>query len=84
MLQSEFVRFFRPDQAVKAVGDADYLPFVFEESRFDCRADDGVEAGGISTPGADADAVNVGHCLLLAAKLTPMILCGGVRVARLR
>ena len=34
MLQCEFVGFFRPDQSVEAVRDADDLPFVFQEGAF--------------------------------------------------
>ena len=61
VFEGELERFFRPDEAVEAVGDADDLPVVFEDGGLDGGADDGVEAGSVAAPGSDADTANVGH-----------------------
>ena len=60
-LEREFEGFFRPDQAVEAIGDADDLPSIFEDGGFGGGADDGVEAGRVSASGGDTDTANVRH-----------------------
>jgi hypothetical protein len=62
VFERELVRFFRPDQAIEAIGDAHDLPSVFQEGALHGGADYRVEAGGISTSRADADAANVRQC----------------------
>ena len=61
MLQSEFVGFLRPDQAIETVRDADHPPLVFQEGGFYCSADYGVQARSIAAPGTNADAADVRH-----------------------
>ena len=61
VFERELAGFFRPDQAIKAVRDADDFPLVFKDGRLDGGADDGVQAGRIATPRADADAADVRH-----------------------
>ena len=58
-LEREFEGFFRPDQAVEAIGDADDLPSVLEDGGLGGGANDGVEAGRVPASGGDADAANV-------------------------
>src|SRR6058998_2892462 len=41
--------------------NADHLPLVFEKSSLDRSANDGVEAGSIAAPGANADAADRRH-----------------------
>ena len=60
-LEREFERFFRPDEAVEAIGDADDLPPVLQDGGFGGGADDGVEAGRVSASGGDTDTANVRH-----------------------
>src|SRR5438067_1059303 len=61
IFERELVRFFRPDQAIEAIRNADHLPLVFEKSSFDRSANDGVEAGSVAAPGANADAADRRH-----------------------
>lgn len=56
VFQREFEGFFRPDQAVGAIGDADDLPFVLEDGGLGSGADHGVEAGRVAAYCGDADA----------------------------
>ena len=52
---------FRPDQAVKAVGNADDLPVVFENGRLDDGSNHGIEAGRFASTSPDGYAANLGH-----------------------
>ena len=61
LFDREFERFFRPDEAVEAIGDADDLPSVLKDGSFGGGANDRVEAGSVSASGGDTDAANVRH-----------------------
>ena len=60
-LEREFEGFFRPDQAIEAIGDADDLPSIFEDGGLGGGADDGVEAGRVSAAGGNTNTANVRH-----------------------
>jgi hypothetical protein len=47
MVQGEFERFFRRDQLIESIGNADRFPLVFEDGNFGGGANDSVEAGSI-------------------------------------
>src|SRR6202050_5583665 len=59
LLDREFEGFFRPDEAVEAIGDADDFPSVLESGRFGGGANDRVEAGSVPASGGNTDAANV-------------------------
>ena len=61
VVERERAAFFRPDEAVEAVADADDVVAIFEDGGFYRRADDRVESGTVSTPGTDADFLNLSH-----------------------
>src|ERR1700723_3116973 len=60
-LERELERFFRPDQPVEAIGNADNLPPIFKDGSFGGGANDGVKAGRISASGGDTDTANFRH-----------------------
>ena len=62
IVEGEGTRFFRPDQAIEAIGNADDSPVVFENGRFHGRADNRIQARSISASGTNADTANVRHC----------------------
>src|ERR1700678_3781118 len=59
--QREFERFFRPDEAVEAIGDADDLPSIFQDGSFGGGANHVVQAGRVTASSSDTNAANVGH-----------------------
>src|SRR5580704_14240865 len=61
IFEIERTRFFRPDQAIEAIGNADHSPVVFENGGFYSRADYRIQAGSISASGANADTADVRH-----------------------
>src|ERR1700722_665690 len=60
-LERKFESFFRPDEAVEAVRDADDFPAVAQDGGFGSGADDGVETGSVPASGGDANAFDVRH-----------------------
>src|SRR5580700_8820676 len=48
VLEGEWPRFIRPDQAVEAVGNADDLPVVLEDRGFNDRTDNRIQTGSVS------------------------------------
>jgi hypothetical protein len=60
-LERKFESFFRPDEAVEAVRDADDFPAVAQDGGFRSGADDGVETGSVPASGGDANAFDVRH-----------------------
>src|SRR5579872_4700471 len=62
IFEGEWPRFFGPDQAVEAVRNANDLPVVLEDGGFNDRADNRIQTGSVSAPGANADSADVRHC----------------------
>ena len=79
ILEGQFVGFFRPDQPVEAVRDADDLPFVFQDGAFHHGANDGIEAGCVAAAGANPNTADSGHCTVMVTVLLLMPL----RVAKM-
>src|SRR5579872_4500698 len=61
IFEREWPRFFRPDQTVEAVRNANDLPVVLEDGGFNDRADNRIQTGSVSAPGANADSADVRH-----------------------
>jgi len=61
VLEGKWPGFFRPDQAIEAVGNADDPPVIFENGRLDGGTDDRIQTGGVAAPGTNADAADVRH-----------------------
>ena len=58
LFKGEFERLLRPDQAVKAIGNADDLPLVLQDGGLHRGTNHCIEAGSISASGRDSDAAN--------------------------
>jgi hypothetical protein len=56
--EREFTGPLGPDETIEAIGDADDFPMVLENGGLDRGPNDGVEAGRVAAPGADANAAN--------------------------
>ena len=70
--EQEGAAFFRPDESVKAVADADDVVTILEDGGFHRGSDDGIETGTVSSASADADFSDFSHSIFseMIASLT--------------
>ena len=61
VVELEGTAFFRPDESVKAIANADDLVAILVDGGFNRGADDRVEAGAVSPTGADANFSDFSH-----------------------